>query len=271
VLLMTIEKSTIWFTRNQNRKDFVSNIISKFKDRIKGNVLLKVNLVSHNPYPTTTHPEMIEAVFENIKDVASEIAVGDAHGVDLSSSKMENCDNKKKCEELGIKYINFYEHRFKKIKSPRGFGMKVSVIPFEYDYIISLPNLKDHFMLRMTNALKDKFGYLTRGERLKMHSRLKNIHKGTAELNSIFKSDLIICDAIKTLVKAQEHRHGGIEKDLGYIFAGTDPVALDFYGFTLLKPISVKLEKIDNPLKIKYIKYAVEYGLGSQDYNLEEI
>ena len=126
-------------------------------------------------------------------------------------------------------------------------------------------------MLQMTNALKDKFGYLTRGERLKMHARLKNIHKGTAELNSIIKSDLIICDAIKTLVKAQEHRHGGVEKDLGYIFAGTDPVALDFYGFTLLKPISVKLAKINDPMQIKYIKYAVEYGIGSPNYDLEEI
>ena len=268
---MTTEKSTIWFTKNQNRKEFVSKIISKFKDQIKGKVLLKVNLVSHNPYPTTTHPEMIEAVFGNIKGIASEIAVGDAHGVDLSTSKMENCDNKKKCEELGIKYINFYEHRFWKKKSVRGYSLKVSEIPFEYDYIISLPNLKDHFMLRMTNALKDKFGYLTRGERLKMHSRLKNIHKGIAELNSIFKSDLIICDAIKTLIKAQEHRHGGIEKDLGYLFAGTDPVALDFYGFTLLKPISVKLEKINDPMEIKYIKYAVEYGLGSPNYHLEEV
>ncbi|MFX1601614.1 MAG: hypothetical protein ACFFB6_13560, partial [Promethearchaeota archaeon] len=73
------------------------------------------------------------------------------------------------------------------------------------------------------------------------------------------------------LVKAQEFRHGGIEKNLGYIFAGTDPVALDYYGYKLLRPISIKLKTIDDPVQIKYIKYALDYGAGSKDYNLVEI
>ena len=104
-----------------------------------------------------------------------------------------------------------------------------------------------------------------------MHSMVKNINKGIAELNVGIKSDLIICDALKVMVKAQEFRHGGIEKDLGYLFAGTDPVALDYYGYKLLRPISIKLKNIDNPLHIKYIKYALDYGVGSKNYNLEEI
>jgi hypothetical protein len=72
-------------------------------------------------------------------------------------------------------------------------------------------------------------------------------------------------------VKAQEFRHGGKEKTLGYIFAGTDPVALDYYGYNLLSPISIKLKNIDNPLQIKYIKYALDYEVGSKEYILEEI
>jgi len=76
---------------------------------------------------------------------------------------------------------------------------------------------------------------------------------------------------LKVLVKAQEFRHGGIEKNRGYLFAGTDPVALDYYGYTLLRPISKKLENISDPLQIEYIKYALEYGVGSKDYILEEI
>jgi uncharacterized protein (DUF362 family) len=73
------------------------------------------------------------------------------------------------------------------------------------------------------------------------------------------------------MVQAQEFRHGGKEIDLGYLFAGTDPIALDYYGYKLLQPISVKLKNISNPLQIKYIKYALDYGIGSKDYNLEEI
>ncbi|MFX0105822.1 MAG: DUF362 domain-containing protein [Candidatus Hodarchaeota archaeon] len=263
--------STIYFTKNPDRKRFVASLISRLKNNIEGKVLIKVNLVSHNPYPTTTHPEMVEAVYDQIKSSASEIICGDGPSIDLPTNKIENHPIIEKCKELGISYINFYDHSFKKVKSSRGFSLKVSEIPFQQDYIISLPVLKDHFVVKLTNALKDKFGYFAKTERLKMHTKIKNINKGIAELNTIFKSNLIICDALKVLVKAQEFRHGGIEKDLGFLFAGTDPVALDYLGYKLLRPISIKLKDMDNPLQIKYLKYALDYGVGSQDYKLEAI
>jgi len=263
--------STIYFTENPDRKRFVASLLSRLSYNIEGKVLIKVNLVSHNPYPTTTHPEMIEAVYDQIKFSASEIICGDGHGVDVPTKKIENHPIIEKCKELGISFINFYEYPFKKLKSPRNFTIKVSEIPFQQDFIISLPILKDHFHLNLTNALKDKFGYLSKTERIKMHAKVKNINKGIAELNTVLKSNLIICDALNVLVKAQEFRHGGLKKDLGYLFAGTDPVALDYFGYKLLHPISIKLKNIDNPLQIKYIKYALDYGIGSKDYNLEEI
>ncbi|MFX1420180.1 MAG: DUF362 domain-containing protein [Promethearchaeota archaeon] len=263
--------STIYFTENPDRKRFVRSLLPRFINKIEGKVLIKVNLVSYNPYPTTTHPEMIQAVYDQIKSNASEIICGDGHGVDVPAKKIENHPIIEKCKELGISFINFYEHSFKKIKSSRKFTLKVSEIPFQQDSIISLPILKDHFNLNFTNALKDKFGYLSKTERIKMHAKIKNINKGIAELNAVLKSNLIICDALKVLVKAQEFRHGGEEKNLGYIFAGNDPIALDYYGYKLLHPISIKLKNIDNPLQIKYIKYALDYGVGSNDYNLIKI
>jgi uncharacterized protein (DUF362 family) len=263
--------STIYFTKNLDRKRFVASVISKFRNDIKGKVLIKVNLVSYNPYPTTTHPEMIEAVYEQIKTTASEIICGDAHSLDLSAKKIKNHSIIKKCEELGIPFVNFYNHPFKKVKTPRSFKLKVSEIPYQQDYIISLPILKDHFIVKLTNALKDKFGYLAKSERLKMHTKIKDINKGIAELNTILISNLIICDALKVMVQAQEFRHGGKEKDLGYIFAGTDPIALDYYGYEILYPISIKLKEVDDPQKVKYIQYALDYGVGSKDYIVEEI
>lgn len=263
--------STIYFTKNPDRKRFVASLISGFRNNIEGRVLIKVNLVSYNPYPTTTYPEMIEAVYEQIKSIASEIICGDGQSIDLPAKKIENHPIIEKCKELGISFVNFYDHSFKKVKTSRGFTLKVSEIPFQQDFIISLPILKDHFTVKLTNALKDKFGYLAKTERLKMHTKIKDINKGIAELNAIFKSNLIICDALKVMVQAQEFRHGGKEKDLGYLFAGRYPIALDYYGYKLLKLISIKLKDIDNPLQIKYIKYALDYGIGSKDYQLEEI
>jgi len=73
------------------------------------------------------------------------------------------------------------------------------------------------------------------------------------------------------MVNAQELRHGGIEKELGYIFAETDHVALDFYGYKLLFLISTKLKKIETPLHIRYIKHSIDYGVGINNYELKEI
>jgi uncharacterized protein (DUF362 family) len=262
--------STIYFTNNPDRKRFVASFISRFKNIIEGKVLIKVNLVSYNPYPTTTHPEMIEVVYNQIKSFSSEIICGDGHGFDVPKSKIEKHPIIEKCKELGIPFVNFYNHPFKKIKTSRGFTLNVSEIPFQQDFIISLPVLKEHFIVKLTNALKDKFGYLSKTERLKMHTKFKDIHKGIAELNTVLKSNLIICDALKVMIKAQEFRHGGKEKELGYLFAGTDPIALDYYGYELLHPISMQLKKINNPIQIKYIKHALDYGVGFREYNLEE-
>ncbi|MFW9950497.1 MAG: DUF362 domain-containing protein [Candidatus Thorarchaeota archaeon] len=263
--------SIIYFTKNLDRKRFVAALFSRYSNVIEGKVLIKVNLVSYNPYPTTTHPDMIEAVYEQLKSRASEIICGDAHGVDISARTLGNHPIIEKCKELGIPFVNFYDHPFRKVKTPRNYRLNVSEIPFQQNFIISLPILKDHFNLKITNALKDKFGYLAKTERIKMHAKFKNIDKGIAELNSIIKSNIIICDAVKVLIEAQEFRHGGIEQDLGYIFAGTDPIALDYYGYNLLHPISVKLKEVSDPIQIKYIKFALDYGIGSKDYNLEEI
>ncbi|MFX0012603.1 MAG: DUF362 domain-containing protein [Candidatus Hermodarchaeota archaeon] len=263
--------STIYFTNNLDRNRFVAGAFSRMRLKLQGKILIKVNLVSHNPYPTTTHPDMIEAVYNQVKSDASEIICGDGHGVDVSSQKLKNHPVIEKCHELGIPFVDFYDHSFRKVKTSRNYTLNVSELPFQQDFIISLPILKDHYILNMTNALKDKFGYLAKTERIKMHAKFKSIDKGIAELNAIIKSNLIICDAIKVMIQAQELRHGGIEKDLGYIFAGTDPIALDYYGFKVLQPISIKLKDITDPAQIQYVKYALDYGIGSRDYNLEEI
>jgi uncharacterized protein (DUF362 family) len=100
--------STIYFSKNPDRKRFVASLISRFRNNIEGKVLIKVNLVSYNPYPTTTHPEMIEAVYKQIKSITSEIICGDSQSIDLPIKKMENHPIIEKCKELGISFVNFY-------------------------------------------------------------------------------------------------------------------------------------------------------------------
>ena len=103
-----------------------------------------------------------------------------------------------------------------------------------------------------------------------MHMGKKNIHDGIAELNTLLKPDLTIMDAVVSLLNANEVRHGGIKQNIGYLMAGTDPVALDAYGFTLLKKADPEW-KPESLHDISHIRKAIELGVGNPEYQLLEL
>jgi uncharacterized protein (DUF362 family) len=75
---------------------------------------------------------------------------------------------------------------------------------------------------------------------------------------------------VQTLVTAQEIRHGGKIKGFGYMFAGTDPVALDCFGLELLKEVEPNLEG-KSAEDILHLKHSSDYGVGSREFKAEEI
>ena len=167
----------------------------------------------------------------------------------------------------------------KKLKSPRGFRLKMSVIPFQADSIISLPNLKSHkhWELRMTGALKMVVGYFSKFERIKMHMIvLKSRWKCIAEANWFLMkqedspSHLTIMDAVRPLIHANEIRHGGEPVYAGYIFAGNAPSVLDLYGFEFLKEYDAKYadKTVDY---VPYIKLSMNYLKEGPEYELKEV
>ena len=99
-----------------------------------------------------------------------------------------------------------------------------------------------------------------------MHSKIKNIHKGIAEVNVAYSTILFIVDAIETLIKAQECRHGGCPARLGTLIAGVDPVSLDIFGQKLLRKVDFNLEK-----NIEHLNYAEQYRVGKKEYKIIKI
>jgi uncharacterized protein (DUF362 family) len=90
-----------------------------------------------------------------------------------------------------------------------------------------------------------------------------NLHKSIAEAAVLEPFDIFIVDAVETLVDAQELRYGGRKAHLGYVLAGTDPVAIDCAGLELLRTDDERLagKTIDN---IPYLAFAESYGLGDR-------
>ena len=268
-----MEKPIVYLAETEDRTSFVKWVLQKFQTDFthpqKLKVLVKPNIVSHETYPTTTHPQVLASVLDFLVKCGCQVVVADGPAFDAGDSEriIANHPLRQVCHERGIELQNLHKQGFKKVKA-ESMSLEISNLALNSDYIISLPVLKPHGHCHMTGALKNQFGFLRNRERLMMHARIKSLSKGIAEVNRIVRPNLFIVDAIKTYRRANERRHGGIEVRLGYMLAGRDPVALDSLGLKLLKSVETSLYD-EHPENIAYIAHAIQLGLGSIEYEVE--
>ena len=263
--------SIVYYSETCNRRDFVAGTLEIFgKQFQKANrIFVKPNIVSSEPYPTTTHPEVLDAILSLLSN--REVIVGDGPAVDAGRSDriLQNTTLREICENHSVSLLNLYSESMKSVKSKRGYRVKVSAIPLSCDYVISLPVLKVHNSCGLSGALKNQFGYLNRLDGILMHMKAKSIQKGIAEVNTAVPTNLFIMDAVQTMVRAQECRHGGCPADLGIMIAGADPVSLDCFGLDLLQRIEPDMTT--KKANMRYIDYSSDYGVGNKDYEIHRI
>ena len=263
--------SLVYYRETCNRKDFVAKTLEIFKGQLESakRIYVKPNIVSSEPYPATTHPEVLDALLSLLS--GQEVIVGDGPAVDAGRSDkvLWKTPLRQICEKHNTSLVNLYSSPMKHVKSRRGYTIKVSELPLSCDFVISAPILKGHNTCGMSGALKNQFGYLSRLDRILMHMRLKDIQKGIAEVNATIPTNLFIVDAIQTMVKAQECRHGGCPIDLGLMISGVDPVSLDCYGLDILQKV---VPELGTKISImKYIDYAADYDVGNTVYRIYKI
>lgn len=267
----------IFYTKSNDRVSFTNNILEEFSDEIKGKkrVLIKPNIVSLEPYPSTTHPDTLETVLSFLSKFNCQVIVGDGPAMDINTKKvMSHHVLGDICKKYNIDFVNLYEHEMVvKRDTPGNLKLKISKIPFTCDYIISLPLLKTHLLkhIGLSCALKNQLGCLGRWHRFKAHIPGGLLHKYILAINSIVKTDLYIVDAREAMLNANEFRHGGYKAELGIMFAGKDPVSLDVYGLKLLQGLGEKKLLGRSAMDIGYIQLAVSHNLGNIDYQLLEL
>lgn len=263
--------SLVIAAKSGNRREFARVVMERFADCIpEGTVLVKPNVVSHEPYPTTTHPDMLDQVLSCLHGREVMVADGAAADIMRTGKVLGEHELGEVCEKHGLELIDVYAHPISKKKAPSGVEVSISELATGSAGIVSLPVLKVHGPCKMTGALKNHFGFLSKMQRGKLHFGRGDIHKAIAALNQLAPSSLVIVDAVTTLLGTNEVRHGGEPYDLGYLMAGTDPVALDAFGLTLLQEVEPKLAGLA-PTDIPYIRHASEWGVGSLQYDVEWI
>lgn len=255
-----------YVARTEHREKFVQELlvqldIAKMARKVQ-RILIKPNIVSHELYPTTTHPDVLSSCLKFFIPWHKEIVVADGPAVDAGNSKaiLNHHPLKEVCDRFDIPLIDLTSEEMTTIVTESGMKLEVAKIFSDYDFIVSLPVLKSHSICFFTGALKNQFGFFSSRERVKLHFG-KDIFRAIAEINSVIKPSLFIMDAVETLINSNEVRHGGIPTKLGYMLGGTDPLSLDVFGFQLLSQVDPRL-KGKHYQEIPYLVHAANLGIG---------
>ena len=264
--------STVYLQQGDDRGTFVEKAFRQFdmQSNAEGKVvLLKPNIVSYEAYPTTTHPDTIEACLRLLQGVAKEIIVADGPAWDAGDSKSIIAGHplNQSCDNFGVALVDLLSEGARRVEM-RTYELDVAELAFRCDLIISLPVLKSHGFCDLTGALKNHLGFLSAAEKKRLHLGL-DVHKIIAELNEVIRPQLFIMDAVNTWLNTNEARHGGRPGELGYMLAGDDPLSLDALGLELLANAEPRLSG-KRPGDILHLKYADGLSIGTTQYEVVE-
>lgn len=199
-------------------------------------VLLKPNFLMPRTVESgaTTHPAVIVAMVELLKDHGCEVGVGDSPGLSSAAGVIQKLGLTKELQKYGAKIVEF-----KRVAPVEDF----TILPFdrcfknlylageinEFEKIVNLPKLKTHGQMGLTLAVKNLFGcvvgktkgqwHFSAGRDTALFARL------LVETALTVNASLHILDGIIGM-DGNGPSHGRL-RDLNLLIAGTNPFAVD--------------------------------------------
>lgn len=194
-------------------------------------VLLKPNLLSAKDpsRAVTTHPNLVEAVIEEVRRIGAVPFIGDSPGGAIRGIRRvwTNTGMEEMAERTGVELVSFEASGSKAIEFGK-YTFFISKPVLEADVIISLPKLKTHSLTLLTCAVKNMFGVIPgfhKGEQHKLYPKPGEFADMLVHLYKLVTPSLSIVDAV--LAMAGNGPSSGDCVELGLLAAGDDAVAID--------------------------------------------
>ncbi len=196
-------------------------------------VLLKVNAIAGFPpeRAATTHPAVVRAMVEIVKEAGGIAWVGDSSGAFGFTAQSLNISGiRKAAEDSGAKLINFESTGTYPVKVNGEILRAVNIAKpvIDCDVLVSLPKLKNHQLTKYTGAVKNFYGVIPGSGKATIHRQApteERLSRAVVDIYSVLKPGLAVMDGIVGM--EGEGATNGTPIESGVILASTDCVALD--------------------------------------------
>jgi len=232
-------------------------------------VLLKPNFNTADPFPGSTHNETITHLILHLKKMgAKSITIGERSGPPDTPNVLKEKGIYDLCKKLGVGLINFEELPTKgwvRVKPERSHwrnGFDVAKPVLDSKCIVATCCLKTHgYGGVFTMSLKLSVGITHKKNMRELHTSFFSMRKMIAEINQVYTPSLILLDGIEAFVDGGPMR--GIKKRGNVIIAGTDRIAIDAAGLSVLKELGSNKDIMEKKIfEQEQITRAVELGIG---------
>jgi uncharacterized protein (DUF362 family) len=251
--------------RARTKEDVLAQVakameLAHWQEYVKGKkIFIKPNCVSDRVVPgQCTSPWVVEGVVKMLREhTDAELFLGDS---DVATTRQFDCmipawGYDAICRKYDVKVINLSKQKIVMVQAGGQIFKKIPVpeILTKVDCIVSIPVLKTHVVTKMTGALKNQWGCLTRVR----HQYHLNADQCIAEINKFLKVTFVVADA--TVCMEGMGPCVGIPKVMNYVFATNDRVALD--------TLACELMKID-VATVGQISWGKKLGIGTDMYEI---
>ena len=227
-------------------------------------VVLKPNMsfVRTPDFSATTHPLVVATVAQAcIEAGAPQVLVLD-HTLHRPELCLERTGIRDACKSISGVHVLALQERtfFREVKVPKGKDLEsVEVVKEILDghILINIPVAKSHSATGVSLGMKGLMGLVW--DRESFHSRF-NINQAIADLGTVIRPQLTILDATRALVSGGPGGPGEVRKP-NLIIVGTDPVAVDSYGVSVVPWYGQNFKG----RQVEHLLAAFQKGLGKID------
>ncbi|MDO9391194.1 MAG: DUF362 domain-containing protein [bacterium] len=239
-------------------------------------VLLKPNLLSAKTpdRAITTHPAVVEAVIILVKEAGGIPMVGDSPAGAFKSLEgfWDTTGMLEVCRKHSVELISF-ERSGVHLKELNGKKYHIATPVLDADVLINLPKLKTHSLTLMTGAVKNMYGVIPGLKKSMYHKQAPkpwDFSNLLVDIYALARPHLTIIDAVVGMEGLGPS--AGNPRDLGFIMAGQDGVALDGYAAHLLgkKPLDIPTTRIAAQQKLGIANLKQIEVLGDQIFPFKD-